>query len=154
MKLKCVSCFWKVRKAHHFLRCLFRIPTLHRWQKALTVTGTIMHLETSVKVPLVLNNVTVLLRSESFLSEIPQPLWTWIFCTANRKRWHVKQNTSSIFFISETDNSSTASEASYVNVPPQHEEEDHSAASSESDYDEPGTWWNQHHNCKRFILSR
>lgn len=40
----------------------------------------------------------------------------------------------------ETDNSSTASEASYVNVPPQHEEEDHSAASSENDYDEPETW--------------
>ncbi len=104
-----------------------------------------MHLETSVKVPLVLNHVTILLRSESFLSEIPQPLWTWIFCTANRKRWHVKQNTNS-FFILETDNSSTASEASYVNVPPQHEEEDHSAASSENDYDEPETWWNQHHN--------
>ncbi|XP_016147952.1 T-cell differentiation antigen CD6-like [Sinocyclocheilus grahami] len=40
----------------------------------------------------------------------------------------------------ETDNSSTASEASYVNVPPKKEREDHSAASSESDYDEAGTW--------------
>ncbi|XP_016396490.1 T-cell differentiation antigen CD6-like [Sinocyclocheilus rhinocerous] len=40
----------------------------------------------------------------------------------------------------ETDNSSTASEASYVNVPPKKERDDHSAASSESDYDEAGTW--------------
>ncbi|XP_016315634.1 T-cell differentiation antigen CD6-like isoform X1 [Sinocyclocheilus anshuiensis] len=48
---------------------------------------------------------------------------------------HVPRNLSQ-----ETDNSSTASEASYVNVPPKKEREDHSAASSESDYDEPGTW--------------
>ncbi|XP_050988084.1 uncharacterized protein DDB_G0271670 isoform X3 [Labeo rohita] len=40
----------------------------------------------------------------------------------------------------ESDNSSTASEASYVNVPPKNESEDHSAASSESDYDEPDNW--------------
>ncbi|KTF89686.1 hypothetical protein cypCar_00002133 [Cyprinus carpio] len=48
---------------------------------------------------------------------------------------HVPRNLSQ-----ETDNSSTASEASYVNVPPTKETEDHSAASSENDYDEPETW--------------
>ncbi|XP_052435327.1 T-cell differentiation antigen CD6-like isoform X1 [Carassius gibelio] len=48
---------------------------------------------------------------------------------------HVPRNLSQ-----ETDNSSTASEASYVNVPPKNEREDHSAESSESDYDEIGTW--------------
>ncbi|XP_016313765.1 T-cell differentiation antigen CD6-like isoform X2 [Sinocyclocheilus anshuiensis] len=48
---------------------------------------------------------------------------------------HVPRNLSQ-----ETDNSSTASEASYVNAPPKKEREDHSAASSESDYDEAGTW--------------
>ncbi|XP_058603290.1 T-cell differentiation antigen CD6 isoform X2 [Onychostoma macrolepis] len=48
---------------------------------------------------------------------------------------HVPRN-----FSQETDNSSTASEASYVNVPPKNESEDHSAASLESDYDEAGTW--------------
>ncbi|XP_059364257.1 T-cell differentiation antigen CD6-like isoform X5 [Carassius carassius] len=37
----------------------------------------------------------------------------------------------------ETDNSSTVSEVSYVNVPPKKESEDNYAASSESDYDEP-----------------
>ncbi|XP_059423169.1 clumping factor B [Carassius carassius] len=47
---------------------------------------------------------------------------------------HVPRNLSQ-----ETDNSSTASEASYVNVPPK-EREDHSVESSESDYDELGTW--------------
>ncbi|XP_026083490.1 T-cell differentiation antigen CD6-like isoform X2 [Carassius auratus] len=40
----------------------------------------------------------------------------------------------------ETDNRSTASEASYVNVPPKKESEDNYAASSESDYDEPEAW--------------
>ncbi|RXN06960.1 T-cell differentiation antigen CD6-like protein [Labeo rohita] len=48
---------------------------------------------------------------------------------------HVPRNLSQ-----ESDNSSTASEASYVNVPPKNESEDHSAASSESDYDEPDNW--------------
>ncbi|XP_043117750.1 T-cell differentiation antigen CD6-like isoform X2 [Puntigrus tetrazona] len=40
----------------------------------------------------------------------------------------------------EADNSSTASEASYVNVPPKEESADHSAASSENDYDEAENW--------------
>ncbi|XP_073703803.1 uncharacterized protein [Garra rufa] len=48
---------------------------------------------------------------------------------------HIPRNLSQ-----EMDNSSTASEASYVNVPPKNEREDHSAASSESDYDEPDNW--------------
>ncbi|XP_042628906.1 T-cell differentiation antigen CD6-like isoform X2 [Cyprinus carpio] len=48
---------------------------------------------------------------------------------------HVPKNLSQ-----ETDNSSTASEASYVNVPPKKEREDNYAASSESDYDEPEAW--------------
>ncbi|KTF85326.1 hypothetical protein cypCar_00014781 [Cyprinus carpio] len=46
---------------------------------------------------------------------------------------HVPKNLSQ-------DNSSTASEASYVNVPPKKEREDNYAASSESDYDEPEAW--------------
>ncbi|XP_077071108.1 uncharacterized protein LOC143723026 isoform X3 [Siphateles boraxobius] len=40
----------------------------------------------------------------------------------------------------ETDNSSTTSEASYVNVPSIKETEDNSAASSGSDYDDIATW--------------
>ncbi|KAK2902740.1 hypothetical protein Q8A67_007453 [Cirrhinus molitorella] len=48
---------------------------------------------------------------------------------------HVHRNLSQ-----ETDNGSTASEASYVNVPPKNEREDHSAASSDSDYDDPDNW--------------
>ncbi|XP_067304406.1 uncharacterized protein [Pseudorasbora parva] len=40
----------------------------------------------------------------------------------------------------ETDNSSTTSEASYVNVPSKKEREDNSAASSDSDYVDTGTW--------------
>ncbi|XP_067260758.1 T-cell differentiation antigen CD6 isoform X2 [Chanodichthys erythropterus] len=48
---------------------------------------------------------------------------------------HVPRNLSQ-----ETDSSSTASEASYVNVPSKNEMEDNSAASSDNDYADTGTW--------------
>ncbi|KAK7158083.1 hypothetical protein R3I93_009320 [Phoxinus phoxinus] len=48
---------------------------------------------------------------------------------------HVTRNLSQ-----ETDNSSTTSEASYVNVPSIKEEEEHSAASSDGDYADIETW--------------